>query len=182
LISSNELDLFFVYVKNAQQESVPHVEFIPRFPSCLKVIIAPQPSVANLTLVLIFTFQGPRKAPIDSSACEIIVPSISSSLGFALTFVVAIALQKSASKEKSENIENGQGDLRLSVSWVLVELVLVDVVQFGAAERICQSVYGRVLVCENARKDVGELLNGGLHGEASEVVSKGTSVGIQYVE
>jgi hypothetical protein len=123
-----------------------------------------QPSVANLNLVLIFTFQWPRKAPIDSSTCEIIVPSISSSLGFALTFVVAIALQKSASKEKSEDIENGQGDLRLSVSWVLVELVLVDVVQFGAAERVCQSIYG------------------GLHGEASEVVSKGTSVGIQYVE
>jgi hypothetical protein len=141
-----------------------------------------QPSVANLNLVLIFTFQWPRKAPIDSSTCEIIVPSISSSLGFALTFVVAIALQKSASKEKSEDIENGQGDLRLSVSWVLVELVLVDVVQFGAAERVCQSIYGRVLVCENARKDVGELLNGGLHGKASEVVSKGTSVGIQYVE
>jgi len=74
------------------------------------------------------------------------VPSISSSLGLALTLVSTVTL---------------------GVTWVLVELVLVDVVQLRASERVgsavdrrAKSVPGRI----DVGKETGENV-GGLHDE-----------------
>jgi hypothetical protein len=66
----------------------------------------------------------------------------------------------------------------VGVARVLVELVLVDVVQLRASKRVGDAVdlgadlvLGGVLVCEKAGEDVGELLNGELHGVTHEVVA-----------
>jgi hypothetical protein len=63
-----------------------------------------------------------------------------------------------------------QEDLRVSVAGVLVELIFINVVQLWASERRGKRGNFRALVCENAREDVGELLDGGLHCEASQIV------------
>jgi len=68
--------------------------------------------------------------------------------------------------------------VRLGVARVYTELVLIDVVQLGASERVGLSidngaklVLGSILVGENARDNVGSSLGGKLHSVAEEIVS-----------